>query len=155
MPSPKYSPKLVTTKSKLAYKKIRMWSAGCSTGKEPYTLALLMSEQVARKLKGWTFEIMATDLNDNSLVKCREGLYSDYALRNTTPQQRDKYFTPQGDLFRVRDEIRANIKFDRLNLQDHSKILFMKGFDIIFCCNVLIYFDAASKKRTVDISTAA
>ncbi len=143
-------PKLVTTKSKLAYKKIRMWSAGCSTGEEPYTLALLMSEQVAQKLKGWTFEIMATDLNDNSLVKCREGLYSDYALRNTTPQQRDKYFTPQGDLFRVRDEIRANIKFDRLNLQDHSKILFMKGFDIIFCCNVLIYFDAASKKRTVE-----
>ena len=143
-------PKLVTQKSKLAYKKIRMWSAGCSTGEEPYTLALLMSEQIAQKLRGWTFEIVATDLNDNSLVKCREGLYTDYSLRNTSAQLRDKFFTQQGDLFRVRDEIRAHIKFDRLNLQDQSKILFMKGFDIIFCCNVLIYFDTASKKRTVD-----
>ncbi|MFY9804283.1 MAG: protein-glutamate O-methyltransferase CheR [Candidatus Acidiferrales bacterium] len=143
-------PKLVTAKSKQAYKKIRMWSAGCSTGEEPFTLALLMSEQIVQKLKGWTFEIMATDLNDNSLAKCREGLYSEYTLRNTSPQLREKYFTPQGELFRVRDEIRANIKFDRLNLQDQSRILFMKGFDIIFCCNVLIYFDAASKKRTVE-----
>ena len=95
-------------------------------------------------------EIVATDLNDNSLVRCRDGNYSDYALRNTTRDWRDKYFEPVEQLFRVKDEIRAMMKFERLNLQDQAKILFMKGFDIIFCCNVLIYFDGTSKRRTVE-----
>ncbi len=143
-------PKLTSLRSKQGYKKIRMWSAGCSTGEEPYTMSILMMEQLVQKLSGWTFEIVATDLNDNSVLKCREGLYGEYAVRNLSAQKREKYFKPEGTLHRVRDEVRANVKFDRLNLQDQSKILFMKGFDIIFCCNVLIYFDGASKKRTVE-----
>ncbi len=143
-------PKLTALKTKQSFKKIRIWSAGCSTGEEPYTLSIILLEQLAQKLKGWSFEIVAADLNDNSLVKCREGSYTDYALRNTSREMRDKFFAPDGDAFKVRDEVRALIKFERLNLQDQAKILFMKGFDIIFCCNVLIYFDGASKRRTVE-----
>ncbi len=143
-------PKLTAMKTKQSFKKLRIWSAGCSTGEEPYTLSILFLDQLAYKLKGWSVEIVATDLNDNSLVKCREGNYSDYALRNTTRDWRDKYFEPVDQLFRVKDEVRTLVKFERLNLQDQAKILFMKGFDIIFCCNVLIYFDGTSKRRTVE-----
>ena len=143
-------PKLTSLNSKQVVKKLRFWSAGCSTGEEPYTLSILLLEQVAQNLKGWTFEIIATDLNDNSIAKCREGLYAEYAVRNLSPLRRQKYFKQEGALYRVNDEVRAGVKFDRLNLQDQSKMLFMKGFDLIFCCNVLIYFDGVAKKRTVD-----
>ncbi len=143
-------PKLTSMKSKQMFKKIRVWSAGCSTGEEPYTLSIVFLEQMAQKLKGWSFEIVATDLNDNSLVKCREGLYSEYALRNTSRDWRDRYFIQEDQQFRVRDDVRTLIKFERLNLQDQARLLFMKGFDLIFCCNVLIYFDGTSKRRTVE-----
>ena len=143
-------PKLSAMSSKQFVKKLRVWSAGCSTGEEPYTLSILLLEQVAQKLKGWTFEILATDLNDNSIAKCREGLYAEYALRNLGPEMRRKYFKQEGNLYRVNEEVRAAVTFDRLNLQDQTRMLFTKGFDLIFCCNVLIYFDGPAKKRTVD-----
>jgi chemotaxis protein methyltransferase CheR len=131
-------------------KKIRVWSAGCSTGEEPYTLSILFLEEIAQKYPGWSFEILATDLNDNSVAKCKEGLYGEYAIRNLSPALLDKYFIREAGSFKIRDVVRANVKFERLNLQDQPKILFMKGFDLIFCCNVLIYFDGTSKRRTVE-----
>jgi chemotaxis protein methyltransferase CheR len=143
-------PKLTAMPAKQAYKKLRLWSAGCSTGEEPYTLSMLLLEQVAQKLKGWTFEILATDLNENSINKCREGVYGDYAMRNMTAERKQKFFRLEGSLYRVNDEVRTAVRFERLNLQDQSRMLFMKGFDLIFCCNVLIYFDGAAKKRTVE-----
>ena len=143
-------PKLLAMESKQSFKKLKIWSAGCSTGEEPYTLSILLLEQVAQKYKDWTFEVVATDLNENSIAKCREGLYGDYAVRNLSLPMRNRYFVPSGNLFRVNEEVRAYVKFERLNLQEQSRMLFMKGFDLIFCCNVLIYFDAAAKKRTVE-----
>lgn len=142
-------PKLANLQSKQALRKIRIWSAGCSTGEEPYTLSILLLELLSEKFKGWSFEILATDLNDTSLAKCREGLYGDYAVRHLSPERKRKFFSENGALFRVNDQVRSLVKFDRLNLQDQSKMLFMKGFDLIFCCNVLIYFDGTAKKRTV------
>jgi chemotaxis protein methyltransferase CheR len=142
-------PKLMTSPSKQSFKKIKIWSAGCSTGEEPYTLSILFLEQLTHKFPGWQFEVTATDLNENSVAKCKEGLYAEYAVRNLNSHMRFKYFTQEGSLYRVKDEPRTFIKFERLNLQDQSKMLFMNGFDLIFCCNVLIYFDSASKKRAV------
>ena len=143
-------PKLMALPSKPSLKKLRVWSAGCSTGEEPYTLSILLMEQLVQKYKDWTFEVVATDLNDNSVAKCREGLYGDYAVRNLSSERRQKYFTPEGNLYRVKEEVRRSVKFERLNLHDQSRMLFMKGFDLVFCCNVLIYFDGAAKRRTVD-----
>jgi len=145
-------PKVMSSPSKQSFKKIKIWSAGCSTGEEPYTLSILFLEQLTQRFPDWKFEINATDLNENSVAKCREGLYAEYAVRNLSPHMRAKYFKQEGPLYRVKDEPRAFIKFERLNLQDQTKMLFMKGFDLIFCCNVLIYFDAASKKRIVEHS---
>jgi len=130
---------------------LRIWSAGCSTGEEPYTLAMSMMEESDKLLKGWTVEILATDLNDRSVETAKAGIYGDYAVRNTTDYFKRKYFTAVDDKkLQVRPEVKKLITFSRLNLQDDSKMLFMKGMDLIFCCNVLIYFDGTSKAKVVD-----
>jgi chemotaxis protein methyltransferase CheR len=143
-------PELVATRGKIGLKKLKIWSAGCSTGEEPYTLAMFLIEQNAKLVNGWTFEIQATDLNDRSVETAKAGIYGSYALRNTSDLYKRKYFAPaDGEKLRVSDEVRSRITFSRLNLNDDSKMLFMKGMDLIFCCNVLIYFDIASKRRVV------
>ncbi len=143
-------PELVAEKAKQITKRLRIWSAGCSTGEEPYTLAMNMLEESERLLKGWTVEILATDLNDRSVETAKAGIYGDSALRSTTEYFRHKYFSAvEAKKLQVRPEVKKLINFSRLNLQDESKMLFMKGMDLIFCCNVLIYFDGASKSKVI------
>jgi chemotaxis protein methyltransferase CheR len=143
-------PKLTEERNKLGLRKLRIWSAGCSTGEEPYTLAMFFAEERERKYPEWTFEILATDLNDRSLETARAGVYGNYALRNTPELYKKKYFVPaeEGKL-RIKDELKARIAFSRLNLNDDARVLFMRNLDVILCCNVLIYFDQASKRRVV------
>lgn len=143
-------PELVADRTRQMVKRLRIWSAGCSTGEEPYTLAMTLLEESEGLLKGWQIDIAATDLNDNSIETAKIGIYGDYALRNTTDHYKRKYFVaaPEGKL-QVRPEVKSCINFSRLNLQDDAKMLFMKGMDAIFCCNVLIYFDNASKARVI------
>jgi len=144
-------PELVAEKTKQIMKRLRIWSAGCSTGEEAYTLAMVMLEEKDRLLKDWTVEILATDLNDRSLETARAGIYGDYALRSTADYFKRKYFSPAEDnKLQVRPEVKKLVAFSRLNLQDDSRMLFMKGMDIIFCCNVLIYFDGISKAKVVE-----
>ena len=144
-------PEIVAEKAKQITKRIRIWSAGCSTGEESYTLAMNMLEEGERLLNGWTVEILATDLNDRSVETAKAGIYGDYALRNTSDYYKRKYFLTVDDKkLQVRPEVKKLISFSRLNLQDDSKMLFMKGMDLIFCCNVLIYFDGASKAKVVN-----
>lgn len=143
-------PELIADKTRQIVKRLRIWSAGCSTGEEPYTLAMSLLEESEGLLKGWQFEIVATDLNDRSVETAKTGLYGDYALRNTTDYFKRKYFVPgDGGKLQVRPEVKKLVTFNRLNLQDDSKMLFMKGMDLVFCCNVLIYFDGASKSRVI------
>ncbi len=144
-------PELVADKIKQVTKRLRIWSAGCSTGEESYTLAMSMLEESAGLLKGWTVEVLATDLNDRSVETAKAGIYGDYALRSTTDYFKRKYFTAIDEKkLQVRPEVKKLITFSRLNLQDDSKMLFMKGMDLVFCCNVLIYFDGPSKSKVVD-----
>jgi chemotaxis protein methyltransferase CheR len=142
-------PSLAEAKREMGFTKLRFWSAGCSTGEESYTLAMILLEETQALLKGWTFEVMATDLNDRSAAKAQEGVYSDFAVRNVPPEFMKKYFTKAGSDFRVADSGKTHITFSRLNMLDDSKMLFMRGLDVIFCCNVLIYFDGKSKTRTI------
>jgi chemotaxis protein methyltransferase CheR len=142
-------PELILAKSKQATKRLRIWSAGCSTGEESYTLAMNMLEE-SERLKGWSVEILATDLNDRSVETAKAGIYGPYALRSTTDYFKRKYFSPVDEQkLQVRPEVQKLITFSRLNLQDESKMLFMKGMDLIFCCNVLIYFDGPSKSKVI------
>jgi chemotaxis protein methyltransferase CheR len=140
----------LTKKTSRTTKHLRIWSAGCSTGEEPYTLAMTMLEAGAHLLKGWTIEILATDLNDRSLKAAQTGIYGDYAMRSTTSHFKDKYFEPvDPKTMQVRDQVKKLVTFRRLNLQDDSSMNLMRDMDMIFCRNVLIYFNHSSKSKVV------
>jgi chemotaxis protein methyltransferase CheR len=143
-------PQILQAKSTFGFKRLHLWSAGCSTGEEPYTLAMFLLELRDTLLSGWTFDILATDLNDNSLAAAKAGIYGEYALRSTSDLLRKKYFKPHdANRLLAGDELKSLIRFDRVNLNDDSKMTFLKGMDLIFCCNVLIYFDLASKRKVM------
>jgi chemotaxis protein methyltransferase CheR len=134
--------------SKKAVKKIRIWSAGCSSGEEPYSLAMLLTEA------GWynqaTFEIFASDINQQVLAKARKGFYRENAFRATAPELRERYFARQDDGgWRICDEIRNRVSFGRLNLYDEARVSLLGHLDVVFCRNVIIYFDDASKRVVV------
>lgn len=129
-------------------KKIRIWSAGCSSGEEPYSIAMLLQEA------GWygkaQFEIFASDINQQVLSKARRGQYRENAFRATEASVRDRYFAKEPDgSWRISDEIRNRISFGRLNLYDEPRVSLLGHLDVVFCRNVIIYFDDASKKIVV------
>lgn len=134
--------------SRKSVKKIRIWSAGCSSGEEPYSIAMLLQEA------GWydhaAFEIFASDINQQVLSKARKGQYRESAFRATSPALREKYFLrdPDGS-WRVRDEVRNRISFGRLNLYDEARVSLLGHLDVVFCRNVIIYFDDSSKRVVV------
>jgi chemotaxis protein methyltransferase CheR len=142
-------PNILQAKSDLPLHRLRIWSAGCSTGEEPYTLRMLLLDEASSLLKDWSVEILATDLNERSLAHAEEAVYGNYSTRNLTPAYRNKHFLPHGDQLQVNLAARTNISFSRLNLSDDARMTFMKSMDAIFCCNVLIYFDLASKRRVI------
>ena len=138
-------PELVSGK---AVKKIRIWSAGCSSGEEPYSIAMLLQEA------GWfdraSFEIFASDLNQQVLARARKGHYRETAFRSTDPTLREKYFARQADgSWHIADSIRNRVSFGRVNLYDEARVAVLGSLDVIFCRNVIIYFDDASKKSVI------
>jgi len=141
-------PRILETKADAPIRQLRIWSAGCSTGEEPYTLRMLLDE-TGDLLKGWTFQILATDLNEHSLAHAKNAIYGSHSTRHLTPYYRQKYFTSVGEQLQLQPVVRSGISFSRLNLNDDARMAFMKGLDLIFCCNVLIYFDLASKQRVI------
>lgn len=129
-------------------RKIRIWSAGCSSGEEPYTIAMLLAE---RKLfDACQFEIFASDINQQVLSKARRGVYRENSFRATPPEIRERYFErlPEGS-WRIDDSIRNRVSFGRLNLYDEGRASLVGTFDVIFCRNVIIYFDEAAKKQVI------
>lgn len=140
-------PKIMAAKTKPNLRSLRIWSAGCSTGEEPYTLSMLLLEE--GRLRDWTVEIIATDINENSIAHAKSALYGNYSTRNLPAHFRQKYFTAVGDQLEVQPAVRARVNFNRLNLSDEHRMNLMKNFDVIFCCNVLIYFDLVSKRRVI------
>jgi chemotaxis protein methyltransferase CheR len=143
-------PEIIDSKSKTGFRKLRIWSAGSSSGEEAYTLAMLLLEKRQTQLKDWVIEIIGTDINEEVLTQAREGFYAPYAVRNTPEAYRKKYFTLDSmGRFILSPEVKKMVTFSSLNLYDDSKMLFMKSFDFIFCANVLIYFDTTSKSKVV------
>jgi len=129
--------------SRRASRTIRIWSAAASTGQEPYSLAMALKEMEG-SVAGWRIEIIATDLASGVLAKAQAGIYSQFEVQRGLPiQLLIKYFTKVGDMWQIAPEIRAMVKFRQLNLlADFSPL---GTFDMIFCRNVLIYFDQETK----------
>lgn len=142
-------PTIIEAKAKLPIRRLRIWSAGCSTGEEPYTLSMVLQEEAQRRLKDWSVEILATDLNERSLTHAKNAIYGNYSTRHLTQYYRQKYFNPVADQLQLQASVRNSVSFSRLNLSDDARMMFMKSLDVVFCCNVLIYFDLASKRRVI------
>ena len=108
-------PNILQAKANAPQRRLRIWSAGCSTGEEPYTLRMSLLEQVemdqADQLKSWIVEILATDLNERSIAHCKHGAYGDYSTRNLTPYFKQKYFIARGDELHVNPEVKAKVNF--------------------------------------------
>ena len=122
---------------------IRIWCAAASTGQEPYTLAICLKE-MGQELKGWRVEILATDLSTEVLEKAKSGIYSQFEVQRGLPvTMLIKYFSQVGEMWQVAPEIRAMVKFQPFNLLHDFSSLGM--FDVVFCRNVLIYFDQETK----------
>ena len=122
---------------------IRIWCAAASTGQEPYSLAMCLKE-MEREVLGWRIELVATDLANEVLEKARAGLYTQFEVQRGLPiQLLIKHFTQSGELWQVAPDIRAMVKYRQLNLLNDFSQLGM--FDLIFCRNVLIYFDQDTK----------
>ena len=131
---------------------IRLWSAGCSTGEEPYTLSMLAGDALPRCGAG-SFSVLGTDINPNALEKARKGVYSRWSFRGMDDSWILRYFSPCGaERYAVRDVFRKNVSFARLNLADHPWSLWRDGAhpDAIFCRNVLIYFSQDKREEILE-----
>ncbi len=134
--------------ARAAKRSFRIWSAACSSGQEPYTLAMLLKEH-ADKLAGWRVEIVATDLSNEILDKAKEGLYSQFEVQRGLPiTLLVKHFVQVGDRWQIDDSLTKMIKFQQFNLLGDLSSL--GRFDVVFCRNVLIYFDMPTKTQVLE-----
>ena len=142
-------PEVLSAKQARGEQRLRIWSAGCSSGEEPYTLAMLVQE-IFPQSQYWDCEIVATDIDENMLAHARSGRYWLRSVRDVPPEYMDKYLMRDGDSFVVRSSTASLVRFAHLNLHDRTAMRSMRDFDFIFCRNVLIYFDDRSRKSAVD-----
>jgi chemotaxis protein methyltransferase CheR len=129
-------------------RRIRIWCAAASTGQEPYSLAISLKE-MGKELRGWRVEILATDISNEVLEKAKAGIYTQFEVQRGLPAlMLIKYFSQTGEMWQIAPEIRGMVKFMPLNLLDDFSHL--GHFDLVFCRNVLIYFDQATKSAVLD-----
>jgi chemotaxis protein methyltransferase CheR len=141
-------PEIRTRKEQEGEQTLRIWSAGCSSGEEPYTIAMLLLDHPW--LKSWRVEVVGTDISQRVLQMARQGVYGGSSFRNTDDRQKKRFFTAQGDKYRINDEVRKLVSISHLNLFDSSRIALLGKMDVIFCRNVIIYFDKAGKKSVIE-----
>jgi len=143
-------PKLSRERGGERQPRLRIWSAGCSSGEEPYTIAMVLRETLA-DIDRWDVKLLATDISNNVLAKAREGIYEEGRLRDVPTALRNKYFhlveAGPPKRFQTSNALRSMVHFARLNLLDPWP---MKGpFDFIFCRNVMIYFDQPTRQQLI------
>jgi chemotaxis protein methyltransferase CheR len=130
-------------------KRLRLWSAACSTGEEPFTLAIIVHRTLGVRLKDWSVEILGTDISERALNVANTGEYSSYAMRSTPELVKSRYFSEKNGLWTVDPDIRPMVNFELHNLKDRLAAKRHGTWDVIFCRNVMIYFDDDMKKRVV------
>lgn len=130
-------------------KTLYLWSAGCSSGQEPYSMAMAISEYFGSKKGQWNTTILASDLSVNVLEKAAKGVYTSEEVKDIPPAWKSKYLIDlKNGSFQVCEQIRNEVVFRRVNLMDPFQ--FKNKFDLIFCRNVMIYFDAPTKEKLVN-----
>ncbi len=133
---------------KAGERRLRIWSAAASTGQEPYSLAMILDE-MAVQLAGWSVDVLATDLSGEVVERAREGLYSQFEVQRGLPVQRLlQHFLQEGERWRLKPAIRGRVRFQIQNLIEPTAHL--GRFDVIFCRNVLLYFDVATRAAVLN-----
>lgn len=140
---------VIREKKKSGDNRIKIWSAACSTGEEPYTLAIILQEMLDDP-EQWDLHIIASDINTDVLQSARVGLYDSRSVRDVPSEYFAKYFSASGGKFLIHTEIKRRIQFRKINLMDSQTLKEITGCDFIFCRNVLIYFDDHSRKKVLD-----
>lgn len=130
-------------------KRLRIWSAGCSTGEEPYTLAIILHEVLKSEIHSWDIKITANDLSEAVLSAARRGFYNEYALRTTPPEIVQAYFTKDGNVYKIKPELKQLVSFGQINLSDKDQLRRVEKSQIVFCRNVIIYFDDEMKRKVI------
>ena len=142
---------LAVTRARAAGRPVRIWCAACSTGQEPYSIAMLL-EKMTPQLAGTRVELLATDFSDAALARAKAAVYNQFEVQRGLPVQLlVKHFTPVADGFQLKDEVRRRVTFQSINLLNPFPAMWQ--FDVIFCRNVLIYFDVATKKDVLERMT--
>ena len=147
-------PEVLEAKRAKRDNRLRIWSAGCSTGEEPYTLAIILKE-VLQDVDDWKIDLVGTDIDETALARVRTGLYDERSIRHVPVEYLTRHFTRESDHYRVRPETASMVVAEHLNLHDRSAMRGYRRFDFIFCRNVLIYFSEESRKAIVDYYYAA
>ena len=128
---------------------LKVWSAGCSTGEEAYSLSIILLEMLDRP-RLWNTKISATDIDNTVLAKAEKGIYDKRSVKNVPDEYFSRYFTHYNGGFRVALPLKRSVKFYKLNLFNDEQMFSQKGYDFIFCRNVLIYFDDLSRRKVVN-----
>ena len=142
-------PDLMNNPAKLNKSKIRVWSAASSSGEEAYSVAILFQELIKPKYPHLSIEIVGTDINHAVVETAQKGIYKEYSIRNAPAYHLKKYFKNDNGKYILDDKIRNMVTFKVLNLYDEAAMRAMMSFDVIYCANVLIYFDQVSKTKVV------
>lgn len=135
--------------SRKATKRLRLWSAACSSGEEPYTLAMLVHRTLGVRLPDWRIEILGSDISEKALETAISGKYTDYAVRTTSPINKQKYFKKEGAFWVLDPAIKSMVNFETHNLKDRLAAKRHGVWDVIFCRNVMIYFDTEMKQQVI------
>ncbi|MFH0734126.1 MAG: CheR family methyltransferase [bacterium] len=142
-------PQILSSPFKTNKNKLRIWSAASSSGEEAYSTAMILNELIKPKYPALSIEIVGTDINYQVVETAKSGIFKEYSIRNTPAYYLKKYFKTSGNTFEVDQNIKRMVSFKLLNLYDDFSMRAMTNFDIIFCANVLIYFDIKSKIKVV------
>jgi len=126
-------------------KRLRIWSSACSTGEEPYTLAIQVHRSLGVRLADWRIEILGTDISEKALLTAQTGRYASYSIRSMNPLVLKRYFNQTNNFYQIDPTIQAMVNFDLLNLKDAAAAKRHGTWDVIFCRNVMIYFDDQMK----------
>lgn len=141
-------PELIAAKQKTRDRRVRVWCAGCSSGEEAYTLAIIIRE-VFPDAGNWDVQIVATDIDENVIKLARNAVYGDRAVK-FVPTDYRKHLIPTVTGFRIIPETARLVRVEKLNLSNPEQMKAMRGYDFVFCRNVLIYFDAASQRSVLN-----
>ncbi len=142
-------PEILEKRKNTANQTFRIWSAASSSGEEAYTIAIMVLERLKYKYPYVNFQIVGSDINQNVLDNARQGIYREYAIRNLPPNILNKYFKQNGSLYELSPDVKRLVRYVNINLYDPNQVKMMSQCDVIFCANVLIYFDLPSKQQVV------